>query len=59
MTTEPAPRHLGMLPLFALLLGGFITVFDLFVVNVALPFRLSLVDGMRAASRRWRKPCGQ
>ncbi|NVK20776.1 MAG: MFS transporter [Methylocystaceae bacterium] len=37
MTTEPAPRHLSVVPLFALLLGGFITIFDLFVVNVALP----------------------
>ena len=37
MPTEPAPRTLSAAPLFALLLGGFITIFDLFVVNVALP----------------------
>ncbi|WP_417280063.1 MFS transporter [Celeribacter sp.] len=36
MPTEPTPRHLSVAPLFALLLGGFITIFDLFVVNVAL-----------------------
>jgi len=35
--TVPARRTLGATPLFALLLGGFITIFDLFVVNVALP----------------------
>lgn len=37
MPTETTPRHLNVAPLFALLLGGFITIFDLFVVNVALP----------------------
>ncbi|MBO1019211.1 MFS transporter [Methylobacterium sp. SD274] len=42
MSTEPHPvispaRHPSVVALVTLLLGGFITVFDLFVVNVAIP----------------------
>lgn len=37
MPSRPAARTLGAVPLCALLLGGFIAIFDLFVVNVALP----------------------
>jgi MFS family permease len=41
------PRHarLGTAGLFALMLGGFITIFDAFVVNVALPALQSSLGG--------------
>ncbi|KNY11747.1 MFS transporter [Achromobacter piechaudii] len=36
-TPAPAPQTLGPLGLAVLLSGGFITIFDLFVVNIAIP----------------------
>ena len=44
--TAPAPPWAG---LAVLLLAGFVTIFDLFVVNVAIP---SIQSGLGPASRK-------